>query len=237
MCPLLDFSVLEDMPLYDILNEFQKGHSHMAVVIRKNNQSYQPAEQATNDGGTFGELLCNCVTPYYSSLVTHVWYALSSQSILLCLLSFVWVLNKEVSVAIDDKNSEKVVKNLPQPLRRWKSYPNTQNASNRGNRPKKWSKDQSDVLQVHKEPLPTLSEDEEAVGIITMEDVIEELLQVSGLRISKLYLGCRANNAWLPIAHSNQINYYRSCHNKIMAITFFVGNHKDIMKFSKPEMN
>jgi metal transporter CNNM len=35
------------------------------------------------------------------------------------------------------------------------------------------------VLQVHEEPLPTLSEDEEAVGIITMEDVIEELLQVS----------------------------------------------------------
>ncbi|XP_066392644.1 DUF21 domain-containing protein At2g14520-like [Miscanthus floridulus] len=128
--------VLEDMPLYDILNEFQKGHSHMAVVIRKNNQSYPPAEQAANDGGTF-----------------------------------------EVSIAIDDKNSEKVVKNLPPPLQRWKSYPNTQNASNRGNRPKKWSKDQSDVLQVHKEPLPTLREDEEAVGIITMEDVIEELLQ------------------------------------------------------------
>uniref|UniRef100_A0A804M1I0 CNNM transmembrane domain-containing protein n=2 Tax=Zea mays TaxID=4577 RepID=A0A804M1I0_MAIZE len=128
--------VLEEMPLYDILNEFQKGHSHMAVVIRKNNPSYQPAEQAANDGGTF-----------------------------------------EVSIAIDDKNNEKVVKNLPPPLQRWKSYPNTQNTSNRGNRPKKWSKDQADVLQVHKEPLPTLSEDEEAVGIITMEDVIEELLQ------------------------------------------------------------
>ncbi|XP_066371689.1 DUF21 domain-containing protein At2g14520-like isoform X1 [Miscanthus floridulus] len=128
--------VLEDMPLYDILNEFQKGHSHMAVVIRKKNPSYPTAEQAANDGGTF-----------------------------------------EVSIAIDDKNSEKVVKNLPPPLQRWKSYPNTQNASNRGNRPKKWSKDQADVLQVHKEPLPTLSEDEEAVGIITMEDVIEELLQ------------------------------------------------------------
>ena len=62
MCPLLDFSVLEDMPLYDILNEFQKGHSHMAVVIRKKNPSYQTAEQAANDGGTFGELLCSCYT-------------------------------------------------------------------------------------------------------------------------------------------------------------------------------
>uniref|UniRef100_A0A0A9DEZ2 CBS domain-containing protein n=1 Tax=Arundo donax TaxID=35708 RepID=A0A0A9DEZ2_ARUDO len=126
------------MPLYDILNEFQKGHSHMAVVIRKNSPSYPssyPAQQPANDGGPF-----------------------------------------EVSIAIDDKNSEKVAKSLPPPLRRWKSYPNTQN-SNRGTRTKKWSKDQSDVLQIHEEPLPTLSEDEEAVGIITMEDVIEELLQ------------------------------------------------------------
>lgn len=83
----------------------------------------------------------------------------------------------EVSVAIDDKPSEKSVKNVT-PLRRWKSYPNTQN-SNTGSRSRKWSKDQSDVLQVHEEPLPTLNDDEEAVGIITMEDVIEELLQVS----------------------------------------------------------
>jgi len=127
--------VFEDMPLYDILNEFQKGHSHMAVVIRKN-VPIESAEQPANDGGTF-----------------------------------------EVSIAIDEKNNEKVMKNLPPPLRRWKSYPNTQNTSNRGSRPKKWSKDQSDVLQIHEEPLPTLSEDEEAVGIITMEDVIEELLQ------------------------------------------------------------
>ncbi|XP_052149791.1 DUF21 domain-containing protein At2g14520-like isoform X1 [Oryza glaberrima] len=125
--------VSEDMPLYDILNEFQKGHSHMAVVIRQTNANYA-AEPPANDGGTL-----------------------------------------EVAISIDDKHGEKVVKNLP-PLRRWKSYPNSQN-SNRGNRNRKWSKDQSDVLQIHEEPLPTLNEDEEAVGIITMEDVIEELLQ------------------------------------------------------------
>lgn len=32
------FRVSEDMPLYDILNEFQKGHSHIAVVYRDLNE-------------------------------------------------------------------------------------------------------------------------------------------------------------------------------------------------------
>ena len=36
----------------------------------------------------------------------------------------------------------------------------------------------SDILQIDGESLPKLPEEEEAVGIITMEDVIEELLQV-----------------------------------------------------------
>ena len=32
---LLCFRVPDNLPLYDILNEFQKGHSHMAVVIKQ----------------------------------------------------------------------------------------------------------------------------------------------------------------------------------------------------------
>lgn len=30
--------VPETIPLYDILNEFQKGHSHMAVVVGQRNK-------------------------------------------------------------------------------------------------------------------------------------------------------------------------------------------------------
>lgn len=37
----------------------------------------------------------------------------------------------------------------------------------------------SDILQMDGTPLPKVPEEEEAVGIITMEDVIEELLQVN----------------------------------------------------------
>lgn len=40
LVPLFVFRlrVPETLPLYDILNEFQKGHSHMAVVVRQCNK-------------------------------------------------------------------------------------------------------------------------------------------------------------------------------------------------------
>jgi hypothetical protein len=44
-------------------------------------------------------------------------------------------------------------------------------------------------LHLNGNPLPKLPEEEEAVGIITMEDVIEELLQVS-VMFCHLYFTC-----------------------------------------------
>jgi metal transporter CNNM len=38
------------MPLYDILNEFQKGHSHMAVVVRH----FDKTEQQTTNNNCSG---------------------------------------------------------------------------------------------------------------------------------------------------------------------------------------
>lgn len=42
--------VSETMPLYDILNEFQKGHSHMAVVVREHSDTAQSAMENRTDG-------------------------------------------------------------------------------------------------------------------------------------------------------------------------------------------
>ncbi|XP_057496505.1 DUF21 domain-containing protein At2g14520 isoform X1 [Actinidia eriantha] len=132
--------VPETMPLYDILNEFQKGHSHMAVVVR---QCIKKAEQPSSK------------SPADNSVM-------------------------DVRVDIDGEKppQEKALK-AKRSLQKLRSFSNTGNNSYRGtSRSKKWAKDMySDVLQIDESPLPKLPEEEEAVGIMTMEDVIEELLQ------------------------------------------------------------
>jgi len=86
-------------------------------------------------------------------------------------------------VTIDgEKNNpqEKVLKNKMQ-LHKKKSLPNANNSnsSSASSRSKKWSQNiYSDILEIDGNSIPKLPEKEEAVGIITMEDVIEELLQV-----------------------------------------------------------
>ncbi|XP_061336387.1 DUF21 domain-containing protein At2g14520-like isoform X2 [Gastrolobium bilobum] len=126
--------VPESMPLYDILNEFQKGHSHMAVVVRQCDKTKQLSSKNHAD---------------------------------------------DVKVDIDGEKppQEKVLK-PKMPLHKWKSFPNTNKSNRGGSRSRKWSKNMySDILEIDGSPLPKLPEEEEAVGIITMEDVIEELLQ------------------------------------------------------------
>ncbi|KAG6576694.1 DUF21 domain-containing protein, partial [Cucurbita argyrosperma subsp. sororia] len=41
--------VHENLPLYDILNQFQQGHSHMAVVIKSHKEAREPADSKTVD--------------------------------------------------------------------------------------------------------------------------------------------------------------------------------------------
>ncbi|XP_042010919.1 DUF21 domain-containing protein At4g33700-like [Salvia splendens] len=127
--------VAETLPLYDILNEFQKGHSHMAVVVKQyTNTTDKPASQAPLDNPT-----------------------------------------KDVRIDVDGEKTAKTKR----PLQKWKSFPNNGNGSFKNpSRSKKWTKNMyADILQMDGSPLPKLPEEEEAVGIITMEDVIEELLQ------------------------------------------------------------
>ncbi|XP_012436485.1 DUF21 domain-containing protein At2g14520 isoform X1 [Gossypium raimondii] len=127
--------VEEELPLYDILNEFQKGHSHMAVVVRQCNRTDE--SPSNRDGRPL----------------------------------------QEVRVDMDaDKHPKEKVLRRKRSLK-WKSFPATGRSFKGGSRSKKWTKGtDSDILHLNDNPLPTLPE--EAIGIITMQDVIEELLQV-----------------------------------------------------------
>ncbi|KAI8010312.1 DUF21 domain-containing protein, partial [Camellia lanceoleosa] len=131
--------VPETMPLYDILNEFQKGHSHMAVVVRQCNRTEDQSSSKS---------------PAHNSVM-------------------------DVKVDIDGEKTlnEKALK-AKRSFQKMKSFPKSGNNSYRGtSRSKKWKKEMYlDILQIDGCPLLKLPEVEEAVGIITMEDVIEELL-------------------------------------------------------------
>ncbi|RWR87800.1 CBS domain-containing protein [Cinnamomum micranthum f. kanehirae] len=114
------------MPLYDILNEFQKGHSHMAVVVKHKGDVSQPV---------LGELL---------------------------------------NIDIDKSSVHPGATTVQSPL----SKRNVEQHGDMHPHFKKWERGVHDnVLDIDPDSLPSYPPDEEVIGIITMEDVMEALLQ------------------------------------------------------------
>ncbi|CAI9118606.1 OLC1v1020198C1 [Oldenlandia corymbosa var. corymbosa] len=59
--------VPSDMPLYDILNEFQKGSSHMAAVVKAKGKNRHPTSTADDENNAAGDRSSQLTTPLLST--------------------------------------------------------------------------------------------------------------------------------------------------------------------------
>ncbi|XP_042394082.1 DUF21 domain-containing protein At2g14520-like [Zingiber officinale] len=147
--------VFGDDPLYDILNQFQQGHSHMAVVVKRIKDNDLPAEK---NKATMPDSIMD------QSRNQNDIHGDGSQT----------VMSDHLSSTI---NASPVSNNIQQ----FHSPAKRSNMEKRGDARAQGKKSErgrhANILDVNVDTLPSYSLDEEVVGIITMEDVMEELLQ------------------------------------------------------------
>ncbi|XP_043708571.1 DUF21 domain-containing protein At1g47330-like isoform X1 [Telopea speciosissima] len=128
--------VSENMPLYDILNEFQKGHSHIAVVSKELNDTKETPKETKE------------VQNMESKVNNKKQMAPPDTTML--------------NEGITRKDGDQKLTNRPAAIPGLK----------KGHRGCSHC-----ILDLDNAPLPEIPPNQEVVGVITMEDVIEELLQ------------------------------------------------------------
>lgn len=159
--------VPEHMPLYDILNEFQKGQSHMAVVVKYSKEKIEalnklksPLDRRPPNTRRKRQSHPKAVTgPGDSNSVSlDVSDGVRQESL--------------TANSVHNNNNGSYTKGL------------RKDGDGHGGEPSSIARSKKrerngfgDILDIGTGSLPSFPEDEEVIGIITMEDVIEELLQ------------------------------------------------------------
>ncbi|CAN6463853.1 unnamed protein product [Victoria cruziana] len=148
--------VREYLPLYSLLNEFQKGHSHMAVVVK---YTMEPTEN---------------INGRPSMLESRIGINKKRRDIE----------GKAIHDGSRSTQPEQITivtsscSGYPTGMRSPTSKVGTERHGEATAQPRKWERaGENDILDVNSESLLCFPEDEEVIGIITMEDVMEELLQ------------------------------------------------------------
>ncbi|KAG5007035.1 hypothetical protein JHK82_024963 [Glycine max] len=144
--------VYESWPLYEILNQFQKGHSHMAVVLKSNKDT-----ESTMGAPTFLNIITNKIS-------NAAQVSVESDS------SFVLEISQRSSVHETSLNSSDAEFHSPTLKNVMELDGEVHRESNQ------WEQENEYFSQEQIESLPDVI-NEEVIGIITMEDVMEELLQ------------------------------------------------------------
>ncbi|XP_026409037.1 DUF21 domain-containing protein At2g14520-like isoform X2 [Papaver somniferum] len=138
--------VQDDLPLYEILNEFQMGHSHMAVVVKSMKKDMETPD-STKDS------MSDTISGLNKKRTQQDQNGRVSDSVIM-------IDAEKRSPATRNSNTERC-KELDSPIKKMERVG-----------------DLDDIVNyADLDSLSADSADEEVIGIITMEDVIEELLQ------------------------------------------------------------